>query len=48
MNTIDAILNRRSTRNFTDQLIENEKLHQILEAAMSGQVVSMLGIGVLL
>ncbi len=36
MNTIDAILNRRSTRNFTDQLIENEKLHQILEAAMSG------------
>ena len=36
MNTLDAILTRRSCREFTDQPIENEKLHQLLEAAMSG------------
>ena len=36
MNTLDAILTRRSCREFTDQSIENEKLHQLLEAAMSG------------
>ena len=36
MNTLDAILTRRSCREFTDQPIESEKLHQLLEAAMSG------------
>ena len=36
MNTLDAILTRRSCREFTDQPIEGEKLHQLLEAAMSG------------
>lgn len=36
MNTLDAILTRRSTRQFTDQPISQETLHQILEAAMSG------------
>ena len=36
MNALDAILTRRSCREFTDQPIENEKLHQLLEAAMSG------------
>ena len=36
MNTLDAILTRRSCREFTEQPIENEKLHQLLEAAMSG------------
>lgn len=36
MDTLDAILTRRSTRQFTSQPIEPEKLHQILEAAMSG------------
>lgn len=36
MNTLDAILTRRSCRKFTTQPIENEKLHQLLEAAMSG------------
>ena len=36
MNTLDAILTRRSCREFTDQSIEKEKLHQLLEAAMSG------------
>ena len=35
MNTLDAILTRRSCREFTDQPIESEKLHQLLEAAMS-------------
>lgn len=34
MNTLDAILTRRSCRKFTDQPIETEKLHQLLEAAM--------------
>ena len=34
MNTLDAILTRRSCRKFTDKPIENEKLHQLLEAAM--------------
>lgn len=36
MDALDAILTRRSTRHFTSQPIEHEKLHQILEAAMSG------------
>ena len=36
MNTLDAILTRRSCREFTDQPIENEKLHQLLEADMHG------------
>ena len=36
MNALDAILSRRSCRKFTDQPIETEKLHQLLEAAMSG------------
>lgn len=36
MDAIDMIFSRRSTRQFTDQPIENEKLHLILEAAMSG------------
>jgi len=36
MDTLDAILTRRSTRQFTSQPIAPEKLHQILEAAMSG------------
>jgi len=36
METLDAIFTRRSTRQFTFQPIEPEKLHQILEAAMSG------------
>ena len=37
MNALDAILTRRSCREFTDQPIENEKLHQLLEAAMSAR-----------
>ena len=36
MEALDAIFTRRSTRQFTNQPIESEKLHQILEAAMSG------------
>ena len=36
MDAIDAIFTRRSTRRFTDRPIEDEKLHQILDAAMSG------------
>lgn len=36
MDTINAIFTRRSTRTFTDQPIEEEKLHKILDAAMSG------------
>lgn len=36
MEALEAILTRRSTRKFTEQPIENEKLHKILEAAMSG------------
>lgn len=36
MNTLEAILTRRSCREFTEQPIEGEKLHQLLEAAMSG------------
>ena len=36
MNTLDAILTRRSCREFTDKLIKSETLHQLLEAAMSG------------
>lgn len=36
MNTLEAILTRRSCRKFTDKPIESETLHQLLEAAMSG------------
>ena len=36
MNTLDAILTRRSCRKFTDKPLENEKLYQLLDAAMSG------------
>ena len=36
MNTLEAILTRRSCRKFTNKPIEEEKLHQLLEAAMSG------------
>lgn len=36
MNTLEAILTRRSCREFTEQPIEGEKLHHLLEAAMSG------------
>ena len=36
MDAISAIFTRRSTRKFTDRPIESEKLHQILDAAMSG------------
>ena len=36
MNRTDALFTRRSTRQFTDRPIEPEKLHRILEAAMSG------------
>lgn len=36
MDTMNAILTRRSTRQFTDRPIEQEKLHTLLEAAMSG------------
>ena len=34
MNTLDAILTRRSCREFTDKPIKSETLHQLLEAAM--------------
>lgn len=36
MNTLDAILTRRSCRKFKNEPIEEEKLHKLLEAAMSG------------
>lgn len=36
MDAINALFTRRSTREFTEQPIESEKLHQILGAAMSG------------
>ena len=36
MDALNAIFTRRSTRQFIDRPIEPEKLHQILEAAMSG------------
>ena len=36
MNTLEALLTRRSCRKFTDKPIETEKLHQPLETAMSG------------
>ena len=36
MDAINALFTRRSTREFTEQPIESEKLHQILDAAMSG------------
>lgn len=36
MDAINALFTRRSTRKFTEQPIESEKLHQILDAAMSG------------
>ena len=36
MNTLEAILTRRSCRKFSGKPIESETLHQLLEAAMSG------------
>ena len=36
METIQNILTRRSVRKFADKPIEPDKLHTILEAAMSG------------
>ncbi len=36
MDAINALFTRRSTWEFTEQPIESEKLHQILDAAMSG------------
>lgn len=36
MDAMEAIFTRRSTRQFTEQPIEEEKLRKILEAAMSG------------
>ena len=34
MNTLDAILNRRSIRKFTSQIISKELINQLLEAGM--------------
>ena len=36
MDALEAIFTRRSVRKFTEKPIEEEKLRQILEAAMSG------------
>lgn len=36
MDTLKSIFTRRSTRKFSDQPIEEEKLRQLLKAAMSG------------
>ena len=36
MDALQNLFNRRSVRNFTAQPIEEEKLHRILEAGMSG------------
>ena len=36
MDALQNLLNRRSVRDFTAQPIEEEKLHRILEAGMSG------------
>ena len=36
MNTLDAILTRRSCREFTDKPINSETLHQLLEAGPWG------------
>ncbi len=36
MEAMHSLMTRRSTRRFTDQPIEAEKVHAILEAAMSG------------
>ncbi len=36
MEKMDSLLTRRSTRSFQDRSIEPEKMHAILEAAMSG------------
>ena len=36
MDAINALFTRRSTREFTEQPMESETLHQILDAAMSG------------
>ena len=44
MNTLDAILTRRSCREFTDKPIKSETLHQLLEAAMSGPSLSLIHI----
>ena len=45
MNTLDAILTRRSCREFTDKPIKSETLHQLLEAAMSGPSCQCTGLG---
>lgn len=36
MNTIDAILKRRSIRKYTEQKLSEEDIHTILRCAMSG------------
>ncbi|MCQ2433371.1 MAG: nitroreductase family protein [Clostridia bacterium] len=36
MNTIDAIMNRKSIRRYTDKEISEEDIHTILKAGMSG------------
>lgn len=36
MDALDALMNRRSVRRFTDRPVEEEKIHLLLEAAMSG------------
>lgn len=40
METMQNILTRRSVRKFADKPIEPDKLHTILEAAMSGRAPS--------
>lgn len=42
MNTREAILTRRSCREFTEQPIEGEKLHQLLEAALQSRCGRLL------
>ena len=36
MNTIDAIMQRISTRSFTEQVISEDDMHTLLTAAMCG------------
>lgn len=40
MDANEAIFTRRSVRQFSGKAIEPDKLHQILEAAMSGPAAS--------
>ena len=42
METMQNILTRRSVRKFADKPIEPDKLHTILEAAMSGPCACLL------